>query len=316
MSNEETLQGAVEGLTGTEEQISTELDTSLGAEFVETEEASEDASLKSEDVANQTKEDPFSSKFAALSRREKEIRKQSALLDARMQELESKLQQLNEVQTPVEQVAPEIPLEYRLRSNPLQTLSEMGLDYDKLTQLALNDGKLTPDMQIELAKSEIEEKYSKKIEELENSLLEDKKSREQEKYNQVEQNFKADLTTFVNENSEYELIRANDAVSLVYEVIQDHYNETLSKFGEQGAEILDLKEASDAVEDYLLEQAKKMMEAKKIRSVLSPEVAQKPVAQPKPTLTNSQTAQAAPRSNVNLSDEESKARAAQLIKWT
>ena len=41
----------------------------------------------------------------------------------------------------------EVPLEHRLRSNPLKVLEELGLGYETLTDLALNDGR--PDKFVE-----------------------------------------------------------------------------------------------------------------------------------------------------------------------
>ena len=39
----------------------------------------------------------------------------------------------------------------------------MGLSYDKLTELALNDGKLTPEMQMRLMREELEGDYKSKV---------------------------------------------------------------------------------------------------------------------------------------------------------
>ena len=54
---------------------------------------------------------------------------------------ETSFEESNKEQEP--EVEPEIPLEYKLKQNPLKALEEMGLSYEKLTELMLNDGKLT-----------------------------------------------------------------------------------------------------------------------------------------------------------------------------
>ena len=65
---------------------------------------------------------------------------------------------------------PEVDWEQMLRNDPLGALEEAGLGYDKLTELALNDGKLTPDMQIAAMREEIERDYKRKFEDLEERL--------------------------------------------------------------------------------------------------------------------------------------------------
>ena len=74
-------------------------------------------------------------------------------------------------------------------------------------------------------------------------------------------NFQDEIGDFVKQNGEdYELIGASEAEGLVYDVIEEHYNET--------GRILDLKEAADAVESYLEEEAGKLMKLKKISARL------------------------------------------------
>ena len=166
-------------------------------------------------------DDQFSRKFAALSRREKDIRAKEADYEYRMRELEEKLQEL---QNPPEE--PQAPIEERLRRNPFETLEEMGLGYDKLTELALNDGKLTPEMQMKLMREELEHGYKSKFEELEERLAQKEQEEEYNKYESIETNFKQEIDSFVNGKDEFELINANGASDLVYDVIEEHYNDT------------------------------------------------------------------------------------------
>jgi len=156
------------------------------------------------------KNDEFSSKFAALSRREKQLREREMQLqeqyESKLAELEQRIQSLQQPETIEETTEPELPLEYRLKKNPLKTLEELGLSYDTLTNLALNDGNLTPEMKMELMQQEIDQKYSKQIEELKNELLERDKRAEEEKYEETVNNFKNEIANFVNDNDEYVII--------------------------------------------------------------------------------------------------------------
>ncbi|MAC53487.1 MAG: hypothetical protein CME31_13185 [Gimesia sp.] len=247
-------------------------------------------------------DDQFSRKFAALSRREKDIRAKEADYEYRMRELEEKLQEL---QNPPEE--PQAPIEERLRRNPFETLEEMGLGYDKLTELALNDGKLTPEMQMKLMREELEHGYKSKFEELEERLAQKEQEEEYNKYESIETNFKQEIDSFVNGKDEFELINANGASDLVYDVIEEHYNDT--------GRVLNMDEAAEAVESYLEDELEKLMSLGKVKSRFSPRQEQVFKRQPSPTLSNAHSAQAYQRADRPLSNEESVKEAAKLIRW-
>ena len=131
MENQEVMNETVQYQTDNAEPL---VDASQIFE-PESEAESEGESQEVQEVREQEGEDDqFSRKFAALSRREKDIRAKEAEYEYRMRELEERLQEL---QSPPEE--PQAPIEERLRRNPFETLEELGLGYDKLTELALND---------------------------------------------------------------------------------------------------------------------------------------------------------------------------------
>ena len=187
----------------------------------------------------------------------------------------------------------------------------MGLSYDKLTELALNDGKLTPEMQMRLMREELEGGYKKKFEELENRLLEKERSDEQRRYDDIQRGFQNEIEDFVESNADkYELIQANEANDIIYDVIEEHYNDT--------GRILDIEEAAEAVENYLEEEAEKLLSLGKLRSKFGLEndfEQEESPRQSQVTLSNAMSAQANERVGRKLSDEESKALAAKMLKW-
>lgn len=253
------------------------------------------------DEVVETKKDPFSSKFAALSKKEKMLRQREKELEAKFAELEQKSAPASAPKVD------EVPLELRLKKDPFGTLKELGFSYDKLAEIASADGKLPQDMQMELMRQEIEDKYSKKINELESKFTENDKKREEERHTQVIENFKSEITEFTASSEDYELIQANNSSDLVYEVIEQHHAET--------GQVLSIKEAADYVEAYLFEENKKLLErSKKLKGLLTPQE-QKKEAKPSNTLTNSLTRQASFEQKQKLSDDESKAEAAKLLKW-
>tara|TARA_R100001594_G_scaffold65689_3_gene99920 strand:- start:13 stop:885 length:873 start_codon:yes stop_codon:yes gene_type:complete len=269
--------------------------------------ASEEVEQSLEEAREPEKSDDFSRKFAALSRREKEIRAKEAEYDKRIAELEERLGSFGKKPEP----EPELPIEYRLKKDPLRALEDIGLSYDKLTELALNDGKLTPEMQMRLMREELEGGYKKKFEDLENRLLEKEKSDEQRRYDDIQRGFQNEIEDFVESNPDrYELIQANEANDIIYDVIEEHYNDT--------GRILDIEEAAEAVESYLEEEAEKLLSLGKLRSKFGIEndfEQEESPRQSQVTLSNAMSAQANERVAKKLSDEESKALAAKMLKW-
>ena len=252
----------------------------------------------------ESSQDQFASKFAALSRKEKALRDREAEYESKFEEMERRLAEYE-----TQSQEPEVDWEQLLRRDPLRALEEAGLGYDKLTELALNDGKLTPDMQMSAMREEIERDYKRKFEDLEERLVAKEEAEAEEYYNSVQENFQHEIGSFINENNEaYELINASEANELVYDVIEEHYNET--------GRILDLKDAADAVESYLEEEAGKLMKLKKLsgRLDVNPEELFEPDSPV--TLSNDHAAQVVHENAQRmLSTEESKARAARMLQW-
>jgi hypothetical protein len=252
-------------------------------------------------------EDQFSKKFAALSRKEKAMREREDQYSRKIEDLEHRLEEMN--RKPEPEKKPEIPLEWRLKQNPLKALEEMGLGYDQLTELALNDGKLTPDLQMQLIRSELENDYKSKFEELENRLQEREEAEVEAKYENAKHNFMSEIESAVASDEKYELINSSNGEELVYNVIEEHYNET--------GNILEIDEAAQAVEEYLEAEVEKMLKLNKVSSRLG-RVAEEPFEpkrQSSPTLSNAHSAQAYKGASKELDDETSMYEAAKLIKW-
>ena len=241
----------------------------------------------------QPQDSEFDRKFAALSRKEKALRERELELEKKFGSKEK-----------------ELPLERRIRSNPLKALEELGLDYDKLTELALNDGRLTPDMQMKLMREELENDYKEKFNSLEERLNAKEKMEEEAKYDAVKQGFVGEIESFINENqSDFEYVAHNEATDVVYDVIEEHYNET--------GRILDIKEAVEAVESYLEEEAEKLLNLGKVKNRLTSmkDEYEQPQRQSQVTLSNAHSAQANERVGRKLSDEESKREMARMLQW-
>ena len=248
-------------------------------------------------------QDQFASKFAALSRKEKALRDRESEYESKFEEMERRLAEYE-----AQSQEPEVDWEHMLRNDPLRALEEAGLGYDKLTELALNDGKLTPDMQLAAMRQELENDYQRKFEELEERLNAKEQSEVESYYDSVQENFQDQISGVVmSDPDRYELVQASEASGLVYDVIEEHYNET--------GRVLDIEEAADAVESYLEEEAGKLMKLKKLSSRLGIDPRELE-AMEQVTLSNDHSAQVNYEgANRMLSDEESKARAARMLQW-
>ena len=126
-----------------------------------------------------------------------------------------------------------------------------------------------------LMKEELENGYKSKFEELEANLAKKEEEEEYSKYESIENNFKQEIDSFVKGKGEYELINANGASDLIYEVIEEHYNDT--------GRVLELNEAAQAVESYLEDELEKLMGLEKVKSKFSPRREQVFKRQPSPT---------------------------------
>ena len=126
----------------------------------------------------------------------------------------------------------------------------------------------------------------------------------QNKETRAVEDFKTNIESHIQENlAEYELVNANEASDLVYDVIEQHFNET--------ERVLDIKDAAEAVESYLMEEAEKFMKLNKIKGLQEQQIKPEELFRESPTtLSNVQSAQTPKLADRKLSIEESKQSAA------
>lgn len=278
------------------------------------------------------KDDRFASKFAALTRQEKQIKqlqKQIAEREKALAEREKALLAPRE-----EPKKPEEPLELRLKRDTFGTLKELGLTPETLVQMMLNDGKPTQELQMQLLKDEVSRSSKSEFEQLKAELQELKKAREEEQQAKQEQElngritgFKSQIGDFVAKDTDtYDLIASEgeQGIDLIYDLIAQDAQEKAEKAKEDGLEftgeeIMSIEEAAQKVEAQLLEEAKKRIErSKKVKSLLGPK--DSPATPPNvpgkkatATLSNS-AAQVQSGPKVYTSDAERMAAAAAMLK--
>jgi hypothetical protein len=266
-----------------------------------------------EETPKTVEEARVAAKFAALSRQEKALKAQEKALAQRAKELEERLAAIeNATKDESKYISRE-----EFRKNPYKYMTEDKISLESVAELALNDGKKSP----EQIAAEIEAKMEAKVKAMEDKLAQKEQAEQQAQIEAALNAYKQQLTDFANNTPDYELIRANDAMELVYEVIEQHCEATIDEETGKGI-ILSNKEACDMVEKYLLDQEKARIEKyrnlNKTKGMFEPpatKVEPSVKAPESTTLTNTLAAEVPTKGSRTLTDEESKREAAKLLKW-
>ena len=247
-------------------------------------------------------------KFAALTRKEKQVRAMEQQIKQREAEVAQKLAEIEERSKKNSEANSTFESEFK--KNPLKTMEKYGITFDQLTEMQLNEQNPTPEMLMrqmeEKLRAEMEEKYGK----LSESLKQKEEREAKERYEAAVSSYKQELSTFVEQNAEtYELIATNNATDLMFETAEAFYQQT--------GKVPDHEELAKAVEEHLEEQAKQILKLKKFQTAKPIEA--KPSVQMEPktaqTLSNTLAAEVPKAATKLISDEQSKKEAAKLLRW-
>lgn len=185
-----------------------------------------------------------------------------------------------------------------LKLRPSEFLKKHGITFEEFAKAVINEGNgpttedelnSTKERLLKLEQDREDEKKKKQEEE-------DK--RQQDYIDKAVNDYKALLKQEIESKpDDYELIIANQAHALVFDVVEAYYL--------KNQKILDMKVACEHVENYLLERAKKLLTAKKLSAGKVEEKTEP--AKKMVTLTNSVGSHSAPSANgipATLSREE------------
>lgn len=251
-----------------------------------------------EPKTEEKQEDPkFAARFAALSRKEKELMQR----ERQFKENQAKL------------AAYEKALQ-TAKQNPLEYLQAAGLTLEEaLQQIIAQDEPETEQSRLKAIEKKVQE-YEEGIRRQREAQMEAQKQYE---LNQIKQT----ISQYVDENAEtYELIKEYNAIDDVWSVIERTFIETGGKVH------LTIEQASKAVEDHLFkeaeQEAQRIARLKKLQkniqqssSVDSVQVSkEEKVSKPSPTLTN-QSVSTSTEPKKFKTREESLAEAAKLLRW-
>lgn len=267
-------------------------------------------------------DDKVASKFAALSRKEKLVSQREKALAAREKELAAKEAAAGNVDA-----AKYIDVA-EFKRNPYKYMKDNGLTLEQVAEIALNDGKITSEKLLQ----ESESKMEAKLKAMEEKLAAKEEQEQQQNVDRQLQEFKTNLGKFVTDTPEYEMIQSQgpEGVQLVYDVIEIHYEQQVAAYVEENGEqpdydtkqtfILPNKQASDMVEQHLLNQEKarieKLRKLSKTKSLFeAPAPATQSVKAPSQTLTNTQASTVPQSAATKLTEDEQKAQIAKMIKF-
>lgn len=231
-------------------------------------------------------DDKFSPKFAALVKKEKEAvkalrfaKEREAVIAKREAEIaarEKAIQELDELYS----------------KNPLEGLKRKGYSYQDLTNMVLNDGKDTPELEVRKVNQRVED-FIKQQEE--QSKLREQQELDQAKAEQarVIDDFKTEINDFIGEKAEeYELITLYGQSEQVFATIDAHFQKTSA---EGKPKVMSIKEAADLTEKYLEKLVEDALKTKKLGAKLKPAEDKKDgPKEPSKTLSNAVTSSSAP----------------------
>lgn len=257
--------------------------------------------------------DKFASKFAALTRKEKEVKAKETEYQAKLAEIEESRKKF----APYETLDKEISTDKR---KALDFLLSKGLSVDDIGQLLMDEANPDPETKLKRSVSDTESRLMKEIQALKQSLedkeankIKDEEESAKKQHEKVVQGVMSDLTDFVNKTEEYELIRTYNSVEMVYSVMNEHYMEQVNKgIPDQLIKILSYKDACDAVEAHLDERVTKTYEAKRAKQAPKKEQVEQKTTQ---TLSNTLSSEVPTSGERQLSHEEKIKEAAKHLRW-
>lgn len=247
------------------------------------------------------KEEALSPKFLAAAKKERELLEKEREYKTRQASLEARLKELEEQ----DRLAKEDPLKY---------LEKRGIDYNDLTKQML-EGKVPETHYIRQMRSEVEA--------LKAQLAKDKESAESARKEAAVMNFKKELTQHIHANeSKFPLVGALKGEETVYNVIDQHFNET--------GEILSHEDAATMAEGYFKKQFVEAIQKPAVKELLlkelglssetklnaTPNKAAPQNTKPQSvTLTNHLSQDVPVREPRQMSDTERLNHAASMLKW-
>lgn len=218
--------------------------------------------------ATETKEEPLSQQYAILARKEKALQAKVRAHEAAVKAREDALRLREEAVKSKESGSDFIPKD-KLMKDPFGMMQELGISYDQLTEMALNQP------QVDSATKAYLDKLERETQAIREELKSNKQSQEEQQkkaYDQAVNQIRKEAQQLVKDNPDFETIKETGSVDDVVDLIEQTYKKS--------GELLSVEDAAKEVEEYLIEEALKISRIKKIQQRMAP--ATKPATQQQP----------------------------------
>lgn len=231
-------------------------------------------------------ETPLSAQYAQLARKEKAMRLEAQRLKAERNAIQAERDALKTPPPALYDASKHLDRQ-RFLEDPLNSLAELGLTYDQLTQAQLN-APSQEQMQMHRTIKALEAKIAS-MEDGQKNIDKRFTEQEQNSYKQAVTQLTKEASQLVFTDPNFETIKATNNVKEVIKLIEDTWKE-------EGT-LISVEQACEEVENYLVEEAYKLSQLSKIQKRLKPAAAPASTAKPaetdqkktQTTLTNTMT---------------------------
>jgi hypothetical protein len=202
----------------------------------------EEAPKEAPKAAQGAEEAKLAKSFAALSRQEKRFRQEVEQWKGERAKIDAELAELRAIKE-------------ALTANDIAKLESAGFSFEEAARRVLNGNKPSPESKLSAVEKEVEA--------LKKEKLEAERTAAEAARTQARQNYLTQIEETVSKDPRFELIAARGAIQDVFDTTELHFQQT--------GEILPIETAAQLVEQFLEQEAEKLLKAEKIRAKLAPQ---------------------------------------------
>ncbi len=209
-------------------------------------------------------EEPLSSQYAQLARKEKALRSQAQQVKAQNDALAAREAAIKAKESELN--GDSYIKKDRISTETLKVLEEAGLSYEQITQMMLNGPSQEAQQQASMI-SKLEAKIAA-LEEGQNKTTKNFEDSQKNAYTQAVNQIRNEAKRAVYTNPEYETIKETNSVNDVVDLITQTFENGLDEAHPKGT-LLTVDEAAVMVEEHLAEEAFKLTNLSKIKKRLA-----------------------------------------------
>lgn len=222
--------------------------------------SNEDTTPAASEVTEKAKENPLSSQYAILARKEKALRAHMQKLNAEREafkaekaSLEAKLSEKNQ------DVESRFISKDKLLESPFEVLNDLGVSYDQITNQALNQPS-AEELRFKKLEREADVRF-KKLSEEQELIKKTFEQRDQDQYEQAVSTIREEARELVESDPAYEAVKETGQSEEIVKLITRIY--------ERDGKLLSVERAAQLVEQEIIDRALNLTKINKIKQRLS-----------------------------------------------